>query len=29
MSPIANVVEDGIDGFLIRPVDKESLSEVY
>jgi len=26
MSPIANVVEDGIDGFLIRPVDKESLA---
>jgi 1,2-diacylglycerol 3-alpha-glucosyltransferase len=28
MSPIANVVEDGIDGFLIRPVDKESLASL-
>ena len=28
VSPIANVVEDGIDGFLIRPADIESLSNL-
>lgn len=26
VSPIANVVEDGVDGFLLRPADTESLS---
>lgn len=28
VSPIANVVEDGIDGFLIRPADIDSLSNL-
>jgi 1,2-diacylglycerol 3-alpha-glucosyltransferase len=28
MSPIANVVEDGVDGFLIRPVDTEALAHL-
>jgi glycosyltransferase involved in cell wall biosynthesis len=28
VSPIANIVEDGIDGFLIRPADSESLSHL-
>jgi 1,2-diacylglycerol 3-alpha-glucosyltransferase len=28
MSPIANVIEDGQEGFLIRPADKESLSQL-
>jgi glycosyltransferase involved in cell wall biosynthesis len=26
VSPIANVVEDGVDGFLLRPADIESLA---
>lgn len=28
VSPISNVVEDGVDGFLIRPADTESLSNL-
>lgn len=28
VSPISNVVEDGIDGFLIRPADTESLTHL-
>lgn len=28
VSPIANIVEDGFDGFLIRPADKQSLSKL-
>lgn len=28
VSPIATIVEDGIDGFLIRPADKQSLSKL-
>jgi glycosyltransferase involved in cell wall biosynthesis len=28
VSPIANVVEDGVDGFLIRPADSDSLSHL-
>jgi len=28
MSPIANVLEDGVEGFLIRPVDKDNLSQL-
>jgi hypothetical protein len=28
VSPIANIVEDGIDGFLIRPADTETLSHL-
>ena len=28
VSPIANVVEDGIDGFLIRPADTDSLTHL-
>ena len=28
VSPIANVVEDGVDGFLIRPADSFTLSEL-
>lgn len=28
VSPIANIIEDGIDGFLIRPADTESLSSL-
>ncbi len=28
MSPIADVVEDGIDGFLLRPADTESLTNL-
>ena len=28
VSPMANIVEDGIDGFLLRPADTESLSHL-
>jgi 1,2-diacylglycerol 3-alpha-glucosyltransferase len=28
VSPIANIVEDGLDGFLIRPADSQSLSHL-
>lgn len=28
VSPIANVIEDGIDGFLLRPADTESLAHI-
>jgi hypothetical protein len=28
VSPIVNIVEDGLDGFLIRPADTESLSHL-
>lgn len=28
VSPLANVVEDGVDGFLIRPADTHTLSEL-
>lgn len=28
ISPISNVVEDGVDGFLIRPADSESLANL-
>lgn len=28
LSPIATIVEDGIDGFLIRPADQQSLSKL-
>ena len=28
VSPISHVIEDGIEGFLLRPADKESLSSV-
>ena len=28
MSPIANIVEDGIDGFLLRPADTDSLASL-
>ena len=28
VSPLANVVEDGLDGFLIRPADTFTLSEL-
>jgi glycosyltransferase involved in cell wall biosynthesis len=28
VSPIANIVEDGVDGFLIRPADTEALSHL-
>ena len=28
VSPIAHIVEDGIDGFLLRPADIESLSHL-
>ena len=28
VSPIANIVEDGLDGFLIRPADTDSLSHL-
>lgn len=28
MSPISHIIEDGLDGFLLRPADKESLSSL-
>jgi hypothetical protein len=28
VSPLANVVEDGVDGFLIRPADNFTLAEL-
>ncbi len=29
MSPISNVVEDGVDGFLVRPADKDHLCQLF
>jgi hypothetical protein len=29
VSPMANLVDDGLDGFLIRPADTKSLSELF
>jgi glycosyltransferase involved in cell wall biosynthesis len=28
LSPLADVIEDGVDGFLLRPADSESLSQL-